>query len=236
MVDSNSGGSNRAGAAKPSRVRESSAVLQGRLPHENSNSSSLDEVARSTASLVAAMMQFWKSAEGWAPRDEASLLSEAELAWQTSLAACLRRWTVPLTDGELILAWVNVGALIEGQLKLFLSVYLQDFRTDQPTSARTGREFSNPTDLTLEPLRVFFNSRVWMPSDHWDSWISTVQKRRNAIHAFRPREIGNTEELHSSLRTLRSFVYYMNSRLPYPDEASWLSAPNVGGLQGCCSS
>ncbi|WP_272480015.1 hypothetical protein [Aquibacillus koreensis] len=33
-------------------------------------------------------------------------------------------------DGDLILAWANLGTLVEGTIKLFLSVYLNDYLDD----------------------------------------------------------------------------------------------------------
>src|SRR3954452_19895414 len=77
---------------------------------------------------------FWKAAHGWAPIEAAGLLSKARLDWQVSLSSSLRLWLRDqpnaLSDGDLILAWTNLGALIEGTLKLFLSVYYDDFRAD----------------------------------------------------------------------------------------------------------
>ena len=49
------------------------------------------------------------------------------------LAGSLSKWTGEMNDGECILAWVNVGALVEGQLKLFLSVDHKDhLETSRP--------------------------------------------------------------------------------------------------------
>ena len=47
-----------------------------------------------------------------------------------------------MTDGELILAWANLGALLEGTLKLFFSIYYSDFQTDIEALKRGG-----PIDL-----------------------------------------------------------------------------------------
>jgi hypothetical protein len=80
------------------------------------------------------LAQFWKAAHGWAPLEAAGLLSKSRLDWQVSLSCSLRLWlrepANSLSDGELILAWTNLGSLIEGTLKLFLSVYYNDFQAD----------------------------------------------------------------------------------------------------------
>ena len=77
---------------------------------------------------------FWKDANGWAPIEAAGILSKSRLDWQVSLSSTLRMWLREppnaLSDGELILAWANLGSLIEGTLKLFLSAYYNDFQND----------------------------------------------------------------------------------------------------------
>ena len=61
---------------------------------------------------------------GWAPSGSAELLSKSRLDWQVSLSKNLLRW-FPLPsgdkhDGSLILAWVNLGVLVEGTMMWFL--------------------------------------------------------------------------------------------------------------------
>src|SRR5690349_21648116 len=57
--------------------------------------------------------RFWKEAHGWAPLEAAGLLDKSRLDWQVSLSSSLRLWLrEPLdliSDGELILAWTNLG-------------------------------------------------------------------------------------------------------------------------------
>ena len=177
------------------------------------------ESAERTARLVSAMMTFWKEAHGWAPVEAAALLNKSMLEWQKSLAECLPKWTGSLTDGELILAWANVGALVEGQLKLFLSVFYVDYskNLDAAIKDKLGN-LKDPDGLSLEPLRVFFKKHIWKPNEDWDDWILLVQQRRNAIHAFQAKSLGDSAELHQTLQTLLSFVRMINFSLPYPDD------------------
>jgi hypothetical protein len=79
---------------------------------------------------TASRMSFWKSAHGWAPISAANLLNRSALEWQVSLAESLTRWVGRTLEGDLILAWANLSALVEGQLKLFLSVYYHDYKKD----------------------------------------------------------------------------------------------------------
>ena len=162
------------------------------------------------------MMNFWKNPQGWAPIEAAELLNKSMLEWQSSLALSLSNWTGTLSDGELILAWANIGALVEGQLKLFLSAYYNDYRADSESIKKRGT-VQDPDGETVEPLRVFFSKRIWSSEQAWNAWILQIAQRRNAIHAFKAKDIGTSEELHAALRTLLSFIRDMNSMLPYPD-------------------
>ena len=101
------------------------------------------------------MMGFWKEAHGWAPIEAAELLNKSMLEWQGSLAEQLSVWCGTLTDGQLILAWANLGALVEGQMKLLLSVYYQDDLTDADAIKKKGHTL-DPDGVTLEPLILFF--------------------------------------------------------------------------------
>lgn len=151
--------------------------------------------------------------------EAAALLNKSMLEWQKSLADCLPKWTGTLSDGELILAWANIGALVEGQLKLFLSVFYVDYFMNLAVAIKDKNgNIKDPDGLSLEPLRVFFKKQIWAPDDDWDEWISLVQQRRNAIHAFQAKTLGDSAELHQSLLKLLLFVRMINSCLPYPDE------------------
>ena len=179
------------------------------------------ETAREIALLVRAMMDFWKSSNGWPPIEASSLLDRSMLEWQVSLSDCLEKWAGDLTQGGRILAWANIGALVEGQLKLFLAVYYLDYikDVDAIVDRKTG-SIVDPDGLRFEKLRVFFKSRIWVDSEPWDDWILMVQRKRNAIHAFKTRDIGTSQDLHEALKTLLMFVQRINSQLPYPYSTS----------------
>ena len=180
---------------------------------------SLLETTERTATLVRRMMAFWKDAHGWAPIEAATLLNKSMLEWQSSLASSLNKWAGPLNEGEMILAWANIGAIVEGQLKLFLSVYYSDYLGNSEATIKGKNGITlDPDGVTLEPLRVFFKKNIWGPAEDWDDWIQLVQTRRNAIHAFKAKTIGPLAEVHSALRRLRLFVHAINMRLPYPDD------------------
>ena len=76
------------------------------------------------------------------------------------MAETLGRWVeiVPeeISDGDLILAWANLGSLVEGTLKLFLCVYLRDFKADDANTQKT-QAFHKQKQLLLDPDGLHMN-------------------------------------------------------------------------------
>ncbi|MGA2917765.1 hypothetical protein [Methanoregula sp.] len=168
------------------------------------------------------MRQFWIKADGWAPIEAAQLLSKSRLDWQVSLSRCLKLWIVdpdPNDDsGQLILAWALLGSLVEGTMKLFLAVYYTSYAADIEAIKKRG-DLIDPDSLQLEQMRQYFKKSIWRKEDEeWDLWILKIQQRRNAVHAFKNRDIGNFDEFFTDVQRYRQFLHYINDRLPYPDD------------------
>lgn len=162
---------------------------------------------------------FWSNARGWAPDNSAELLATAQLDWQISLAHCLKKWInhSNLSSGELILAWANLGALVEGTLKLFYCVYLNDY-LKHPNKKRNERIIT-PDKLTFEPLKILSSKHANF-DETTISFLNNIQKHRNIIHAFQARpsnSIGTTDDLFDSIYNYLLFLKEIDVRLPYPD-------------------
>ncbi|MEW5741714.1 MAG: hypothetical protein AB1938_22535, partial [Myxococcota bacterium] len=143
------------------------------------------------------------------------LLRRCRLDRQAQLARTLRQWADPgpsdVADARLILARANLGALVEGTMQLLLSVWLHDFR----------REFDRekePPELMLHSVQTFFSQNVWTDAERavWDPWVTEVRKRRNAVHAFCDRDLGEHADFLADVRRYLHFMKAINSRLPYP--------------------
>lgn len=183
----------------------------------------LTEVIDRIDILIHNLTRFWSNSAGWAPADAAQLLSQSRLDRIASLAACLRYWNgaEELADGELILAWTTLGGVMEGVLKLFFCVYLVDYRADEATKQTRAfhvkkQILQDPDGLTLDILLSYANLADILPPEEL-VLARLVQSRRNAIHAFRDREIGTTAELHQAVRDFRLMLRSLHLRLPYPD-------------------
>ena len=173
-------------------------------------------------SLNVQLRRFWTNAKGWAPEEAERVIVRARLDWQVSLSRCLALWiTEPNpdeADGRLILAWANLGSLVEGSMKLFLSIYYKDY-IDDVAVRRNNKGKIEPDRLWLESMRTFFKERVWIKGgEEWDEWILHIQNRRNAIHSFRDRDIGTLSEFRSDVERYREFLEYLISREPYPED------------------
>lgn len=174
------------------------------------------ELCHRIAALTRSIMDFWADG-GWAQSEAANLLDRSMLHWQSSLAESLSHWLDSESDGDLILAWANLGALVEGQLKLFLCVYYHDYATDMDGIRRRGQRIE-PDGSQLEELRQFFEKRIWNVGPDWTPFVQLVQQRRNAVHAFQHREVGSFAEWTDALRLHLSFVRDLGGSLPVPEE------------------
>jgi len=165
----------------------------------------------------------WCDVFGWAPTEAADLLAKSRLDRQVSLSHCLTIWLdKPAEDymeGCLVLAWVNLGSLVESTMKFFLSVFLMDYLKDP--AQRYNKDIA-PDELQLENLRQYFlKQNIWMNQDknRWDQWVQHIQQRRNAIHTYKDRQIGTFDEFWEDLRQYLEFLNELECRLPspYPD-------------------
>lgn len=167
---------------------------------------------------------FWSDALGWAPIEASNLLSKSRLDWQVSLSYSMKKWNEcscsESENGDLILAWANLGTLVEGTIKLFLSVFLNDYMDDS-ANYKNKRGIIQPDEITFDKLRQYFRDKIWKDREsasEFDDWVLFMQQRRNAIHAFRSREIGTFNEFKTHTKKYLAFLMYHLDRLPYPDD------------------
>lgn len=191
--------------------------------HEfNIDAMAIDQVIDRIIALNRALARFWGTG-GWASGKPAQVLSQSRLDWQVSLSHALKFW-VQRPSGELesahqILGYVNLGSLVEGVLKLCLSVWYYSYETNENVKTNAKGDIVDPDRLKFEDLKQFFKKSVWVSGldDNWDRWLDRIQARRNAIHAYRDRPIGTYGELVEDIRHYLRFLCRVNSTLPYPD-------------------
>lgn len=167
------------------------------------------------------LSDFWGDG-GWASGEAARLLRESRLDWQVDLSRTLRIWLntskEDQSDGCLILAWANLGALVEGTMKWFLCVFEHNY-SDAPALTRNGLRI-DPDNLFFAKLCDYFADRVWIDSQkkQFHGWCHTIRKRRNTIHAYANNQIGNWDEWQQSVEMYLRFLVDLGFQAPYPDE------------------
>ncbi len=187
----------------------------------------IGEIVTRIVTLLTRMAAFWSNCAGWAPDDAAEMLSKSRLDRLASMAETLRRWVeIPpeeISDGDLILAWTNLGSLVEGTLKLFLCVYLRDFKADDANTKKTqayhkrDQLLLDPDGLYMHVLISYFEEAYLLPDDELEL-AKRIQIKRNTIHVFKDLDIGNALDFRAAVRDYRQMLLSINSRLPYPDE------------------
>lgn len=178
-----------------------------------------EELVSEIARLTAHQAAFWSQAHGWADNRTADLLARAKLEWLVSLSRKLPWWLRPDIDpndpGTLILAWTNLGSLVEGTLKLWLAVYRFDYERDPLAPRDRAGKLCDPESLTLEPLKQFLRKRDLISKDT-AAFIEQVQTQRTAIHAFQPRALQSHAAFVLALRAYLLFLVEVDDSLPYP--------------------
>lgn len=164
------------------------------------------------------LQHFWSNADGWAPANAASLMSKSRLDRQVSLSKTLYIWVErdALSEGELILAWANLGALVEGTLKLFFSVHLNDYlKSGRIKKDKKGMP-KFPDVIWLEDLKVLMDKEADFKRE-WFDFVDDVQQYRNGIHAYKDKKLGNQQILFELIGKYYLFIKEVHLRLPYPD-------------------
>lgn len=157
----------------------------------------------------------WKASRGIAPDSVADKMDDAMLPWMSELTDTLKIWIdkgILMTDGELILARTNMGALVESWLKFFYCVFYEDY-VKNPQMAKG--KMIEPNNMKFDALKTFSTGILWDDtSSPMYMWVDKIQHYRNAVHAFNYRDIGTAIEFMSDLDEFYKFVEHILNRIP----------------------
>ena len=165
------------------------------------------------------MALVWKESRGIAPDSVADKLDDAMLKWMSELTDTLKIWIdkgFTMTDGELILARTNMGALVESWLKLFYCVYYEDYMKNPLTQTKKGKTITDePNNMRFEDLKNFSKGILWDDDkDPLYVWVDKIQHYRNAVHAFNYRDIGTAKGFMSDMEEFYRYVNHILDHLP----------------------
>lgn len=162
----------------------------------------------------------WKDAHGYAPDKVANILDSAMLEWQIELTDALEIWIdkgLNMTNGELILARVNLGAVVESWLRFFYTIYREDY--DKKPVKRKNEDLSPEKGLTFDAMVNYSTGILWDDETSEDyRWLNSIRNKRNAIHAFMYRDIGTPTDFLNDIVYLCHFVRLLCDRLPPIEE------------------
>lgn len=175
---------------------------------------SLEQIRSKTKATI----QSWSETCGLAPEGVTDKFDAAMLNWMNDLTDSLDIWiakSLDMTDGELILAWTNLGALVECWLRFFYCAYYEDYMKS-PKLGKKGKPLE-PDDkaMTFDYLIQYSKGILWDSlQDPLYLWVYQIQHYRNAIHAFSYREIGHPSDFILNIGQYSLFVDEVIDRLP----------------------
>lgn len=169
------------------------------------------------------IMFLWKKTRGFAPTKTADKLDNAMLELHCEMTRTLKIWIdkgLSMTNGELVLARANIGAVVESWLKFFYCIYYHDYiesykekGNDYNIISKKGK-MTQPEKLSFEELKKFSIGKLWEDKSDTLKWIEKVQHQRNSIHYFYPKNIGTQQEFLIDVEKLYKFVCDIEDRLP----------------------
>ncbi|MBP3854801.1 MAG: hypothetical protein IK990_04180 [Ruminiclostridium sp.] len=159
----------------------------------------------------------WNDIHGIAPAGTAIIMDKAMLNWLTKLTNTLEIWINKgenMTTGELLLARVNLGSIVEFWLRHFYTAYHEDYMKN-PIRDKKQRIKAPEKDLSFEELKKLSTGILWDDEkDNMYKWVDSVQHKRNAVHSYLYKEIGTVSDFLNDINTLRSFIELIERRLP----------------------
>ena len=159
----------------------------------------------------------WEDIHGITTEDTANIMDKAMLNWLTELTNTLEIWIQKgenMTTGELLLARVNIGSIVESWLRHFYTAYHEDYMKN-PIKDKKQKVKAPEKDLSFEELKNFSIGILWKDkNDDMYKWVDSVQHKRNAVHSYIYKDIGTPRNFLDDIDMLRKFIELIERRLP----------------------
>lgn len=150
---------------------------------------STDEACDLIINISAKWATFWPTSHGWAPSIAADLMTQELMDRHLEMAHALKKWPKRLLEndaqGEFVLAWVNLGSVIEGALKIYMDVFYADWLKDADAPTKKGQK-QTPNASFFDRLIQFVSKKELFKADEI-KFFEKVRDQRNLIH---PMKIG----------------------------------------------
>lgn len=180
-----------------------------------------ESILQQIQALTRDITDSWGESRGIAPDSVADKMDSAMFRWINDLTDTLGIWIdkgLAMSDGELILAQTNLGSLVEFWLRFFYCVYYEDYI--RSPRMKQGKPLDpDDRDMSFDYLRQYGVGTLWdNRNDPLHVWVEKIQHRRNAIHAFKYREIGSPADFLLDIEQYLGFIEAISNRLPPIEE------------------
>lgn len=180
------------------------------------NDKLIDEILEKTQSTLTK----WENHCGYAPAEASENLNKFQSDRIIGLTKTLHIWMNNLNEdkyyeiGADIMAYTNLGALVESWLVFFLSVYTCDYNTDPKCDKnRLPKEIDT---LGFDELLKYCKD-ILLPERGTYQFVAEIKGARNTIHAYKQRYIRKTFE--KDLQRYSNFLDTVFNRLPdFPND------------------
>jgi hypothetical protein len=185
---------------------------------------STDDACDLIISISEKWADFWPKSHGWAPPIAADLMKQELMDRQLEMARALKNWPKRLlgkdNQGELILAWANLGSVIEGALKLYMCVFYADWLRDTDAPTKNNGDIKKTPDgskagATFEEIIQFVTKKSLFKEGEID-FIRLVQKQRNLIHPLKAGIVANRSAFDEAVIHTAALHNDIELRLPDP--------------------
>lgn len=101
-------------------------------------------------------------------------------------------------------------------MKWFLCIYRHHYDQNplRKLRGRAAGQIIEPPEFLLDELIRFFDDHIWTPpigprrQSRWYHWSRSIQRRRNAIHAFTDRDLGTHDDFLKAVCDYWGFLLY----------------------------
>lgn len=181
-----------------------------------------DEACEFIIGLSTKWAMFWPQSHGWAPPMVADLMNQSLMDRQLEMARSLKNWPKRrhegYAEGELVLAWTNLGSVIEGALKIYMCVFYAEWLIDPDTPEKYGIKKTpdgGKNGASFEDIIQFMEKKKIIELNGI-IFIRDVQQQRNLIHPMKSGTVKGGEIFNTALTHAAELYDFVERRLPYP--------------------
>ncbi len=182
----------------------------------------VNDVNKITVSIVDLLENHY---EEFASKDLHQLLTNVNFKRVKGLTKTLRLWTdkEKLNEGEIVLAYANLGSLVESWLKLFLVIYVRNYDIctlcilrEEAFDSNYKYRVKSPDKLKFIDLNKIARRTFLNKNEELQEFTENVRIKRNAIHSFRVSEynLGEIKDFNDNIYLFHGFLEEINNHFP----------------------